>query len=80
MFGVIRTDADPRDRRRTLVWIVPKAVERSQKRVISTADAAVARALGAASPAEVDEVMAALEMVAARLDRAADHQADAEAS
>ena len=78
--GVIRTEADPRDRRRTLVWIVPEAVERSRKRVISTADAAVARALGEATPAEVDEVLAALEMVAARLDPSPSRQTDAEAS
>ena len=45
-FGAVRTEADPRDRRRTLVWIVPEAVERARSRVISTADAAIAQALG----------------------------------
>ncbi len=66
-FGAVRTEADPRDRRRTLVWIVPDAVKRAQSRVTSTADAAIARALGSPSAAEVTEVIGALEMVSERL-------------
>jgi DNA-binding MarR family transcriptional regulator len=65
--GLVRTEVDPSDRRRTLVWIVPKAVERAHNRIISSADAAIGRAMGDAPAAEVAEVVGALEMVAGRL-------------
>jgi DNA-binding MarR family transcriptional regulator len=66
-FGAVRTETDPRDRRRTLVWIVPDAVQRARSRITSTADAAISRALGSPSAAEVAEVIGALEMVSERL-------------
>ena len=66
-FGAVRTETDPRDRRRTLAWIVPDAVQRARSRITSTADAAIARALGRPPEVEVAEVIGALEMVAERL-------------
>ena len=42
-FGAVRTEVDPRDRRRTLVWVVPETVRRAHSRITSTADAAIAR-------------------------------------
>ncbi len=79
-FGVVRTEIDPRDRRRTLVWVVPNAIQRAHSRILSTADAAIAQALGHPPAAEVTEVMAALEMVAERLGPLAGPQAAKEAS
>jgi DNA-binding MarR family transcriptional regulator len=79
-FGVVRTDIDPRDRRRTLVWVVPKAIERAHSRIPSTADAAIARALGHPSAAEVAEIIGALEMVAERIGPLTGAQATKEAS
>jgi DNA-binding MarR family transcriptional regulator len=66
--GTVRTEVDPGDRRRTLVWIVPEAVQRAQARIRSTADAAIGRALGDPPESELAEVLAALEMLAERLD------------
>lgn len=68
-FGVVRTEADVGDRRRTLVWIVPEAVERARRRVTSTVDDAIANALGNPPPSEVSEVVTALEMLAERFER-----------
>ncbi len=65
--GFVRTETDPSDGRRTLAWVVPKAVNRAQSRIISTADAAIRRAMGNPPAAEAAEVVEALEMVAARL-------------
>ncbi len=79
-FGVVRTEADPRDRRRTLVWVVPDALEQAHSRITSTADAAIGRALGNPPSAQVDEVIGALEMVADRLRSPAEAQAAQEAS
>ena len=67
-FGAVRTEVDPRDRRRTLVWIVPKAIRRARSRVGSTADAAIARALGNPPSSELAEVMAALDLLTERLE------------
>lgn len=67
-FGAVRTEADPGDRRRTLVWIVPEAIERARSRVISTVDDAIGRALGNPPAAEVAEVVGALEMLAERFE------------
>ncbi len=78
--GAVRTEADPADRRRTLVWIVPTAVERARARVVSSADAAIARALGDADDQDVAEVIRALEMVAGRFERGAAHRLVEEAS
>jgi DNA-binding MarR family transcriptional regulator len=66
-FGAVRTETDPRDRRRTLVWVVPEAVKRAHNRITSTADAAIGRALGNPPKADVAEVIGALDMVARRL-------------
>ncbi len=78
--GIVRTEIDPSDRRRTLVWVVPEAVQRAQSRIISTADAAIGQALGDVPAAEVAEVIGALEMVAERLGREAGPRAAKEAS
>jgi DNA-binding MarR family transcriptional regulator len=78
--GLVRTEVDPRDRRRTLVWVVPAAVKRAHSRVTSTADAAIGRALGDPPAAEVAEVIGALEMVAERLGSVALPHAAKEAS
>jgi DNA-binding MarR family transcriptional regulator len=79
-FGAVRTENDPRDRRRTLVWVVPKAVQQAHSRVTSTVDTAITRALGNRPAAEVAEVIGALEMVAERLSPLAGSQADKKAS
>ncbi len=79
-FGSVRTEIDPRDRRRTLVWVVPEAVHRASSRITSTADAAIARALGNPPAAEVAEVIGALETVAERLGPSAGPRAAKEAS
>src|SRR5580700_7501776 len=55
-FGTVRTETDPRDRRRTLVWVVPEAVKRAHSRITTTADTAIAQALGNRPPTEVAEV------------------------
>jgi DNA-binding MarR family transcriptional regulator len=78
--GIVRTEIDPRDRRRTLVWAVPEALQRAHSRVTSTADAAIGRALGNAPAAEVAEVIEALEMVAERLRPLAGTQAGTQAT
>jgi DNA-binding MarR family transcriptional regulator len=78
--GAVRTEADPADRRRTLVWIVPSVVERSRARVVSSADAAIARALGDADDRDVADVIGALEMVAERFERGVEHRLAEEAS
>jgi DNA-binding MarR family transcriptional regulator len=78
--GAVRTEIDPHDRRRTLAWIVPEAVQRARSRITSTADAAIARALGSPPAAAVAEVIGALEMVADRLGPLTGSQTDKEAS
>ncbi|MGA2521528.1 MAG: helix-turn-helix domain-containing protein [Acidimicrobiales bacterium] len=65
--GFVRSEADPADRRRTLVWIVPETVKQARNRLTATADAAIRRAMGDAPAVEVTEVIDALEMVAERL-------------
>jgi DNA-binding MarR family transcriptional regulator len=80
LFGLVRTEVDPRDRRRTLVWVVPEAIQRAHSRIASTAEAAIGRALGNPSAAEVAEVIGALEMVAERLGPLAGAKAAKEAS
>jgi DNA-binding MarR family transcriptional regulator len=66
-FGLVRTEIDPLDRRRTLAWAVLEAMQQAHGRVTSTADAVISRALGNPPKAEADEVINALEMVAERL-------------
>ncbi len=65
--AIVRTEVDPSDRRRTLVWVVPGALKRANDRVTSTADAAISRAMGNPPAAEAAEVIGALEMVAERI-------------
>jgi DNA-binding MarR family transcriptional regulator len=65
--GLLRTEVDPRDRRRTLVYIVPEAVRRAQRRITSTVEGPIARALATTEPDEVAEVVDALHLVAVRL-------------
>jgi DNA-binding MarR family transcriptional regulator len=79
-FGAVRTEIDPGDRRRTLVWIVPEAVRMARNRVTSTADAAIARAMGDPPAAEVTKVIDALEMLAERLEPVTGSRAAREAS
>jgi DNA-binding MarR family transcriptional regulator len=79
-FGAVRTEIDPRDRRRTLVWVVPAVVQRAHSRITATSDAAIARALGNPPATKVAEVIGALEMVAERLGTLAGPQASKEAS
>ena len=67
-------------RRRTLVWIVPEAVHRAHSRVISTADAAIGRALGNRIGGELAEVIEALDLVAERLRPLAGTQAGTQAT
>jgi DNA-binding MarR family transcriptional regulator len=78
--GAVRTEVDPLDRRRTLVWVVPEFLRRAHSRITSTADAAIGRALGDPPAAEVAEVIDALEMVAERLGTPAGAHAAKEAS
>jgi DNA-binding MarR family transcriptional regulator len=68
--GMLRTEVDRRDRRRTLVYVVPQAVDRARRRITSTVEGPIARALGTTEPAKVAEVIDALELVASRLDTA----------
>src|ERR1700728_3132686 len=78
--GIVRTEIDPRDRRRTLVSVVPEALQRAHSRITSTADAAIGRALGNPPAVEVAEVIGAVEMVAERLGPLARPRAAMEAS
>lgn len=78
--GIVRTEIDPGDRRRTLVWIVPEAVQRAHDRVTSSADGAIARALGHPTAAELAEVIGSLEMLAERLEPLAQSRTAKEAS
>lgn len=64
--GLLRTEVDARDRRRTLVYTVPEAVRQARRRITSRADGPIARALATNDPAEVAEVIDALQMVASR--------------
>ncbi len=67
-FGAVRTEPDPRDRRRTLAWIVPEVVQRARSRVISTVDGTIAEALGHPPESELAEVVGALEMLVQRFE------------
>jgi DNA-binding MarR family transcriptional regulator len=68
--GLLRTEVDARDRRRTLVYAVPDAVHRARRRITSRVEGPLARALGTNDPAEVAEVIEALQLVAGRLQSA----------
>lgn len=65
--GVMVTEADPADRRRTLAAPAPGMLQRAADRASDPVDATVARAMatdGEAEEAEVAEVLAALELLA----------------
>ncbi|WP_405360070.1 MarR family transcriptional regulator [Kitasatospora sp. NBC_00085] len=65
--GSIVTGADPGDRRRLLARRAPELSARRVEVAATPVDAALARALGTDDPAELAEVLAALEVLARRL-------------
>jgi DNA-binding MarR family transcriptional regulator len=65
--GVLQTTVDPRDRRRTLVRVSPEAILQAAPCISTPIDGALAAALGTDNPQEVEEVVAALELLAQRL-------------
>ena len=65
--GLLRTEVDPRDRRRTLVYPVDEALDQARRRVSSSVEGPIARALGTSERVAVAEVIDALERVAGRL-------------
>jgi DNA-binding MarR family transcriptional regulator len=66
-YGMVRTEVDPTDRRRTLVWPTPEAMERAQSPRFGPIDGLVAQAIGNPGSAEVARVVDALELLATRL-------------
>jgi DNA-binding MarR family transcriptional regulator len=71
--GLLRTEVDAQDRRRTLVYCVPDAVRRARRRITSTVEGPIGRALGTDDPDRVAEVVEALQLVASRLLEAPAH-------
>jgi DNA-binding MarR family transcriptional regulator len=65
--GLVYTEPDPADRRRTLVSIVPTAVQERVEVRAAPADELLAKALGTDHEVEVSEAMAALETLAGLL-------------
>jgi DNA-binding MarR family transcriptional regulator len=65
--GVFITDADPNDRRRTLVRAAPDMAARAAQRGSTPVDETIALALGDVERDALSEVITALEMLAARL-------------
>jgi len=65
--GVLRTEVDNHDRRRTLVYPVPEAVRRARHRVGSTVEGPIARSMGTTETVNVAEVVDAFQLVASRL-------------
>ncbi len=57
---------DPRDRRRTLTRLAPGIRQRSQRAAVPV-DSVLAAALSSSDPTEVEEVIEALDGLAARL-------------
>jgi DNA-binding MarR family transcriptional regulator len=70
-FGALVTSIDPRDRRRTLTRVAPGIRQRSQRAAVPV-DSALSAALGSSDPTEVEEVIEALDGLAARLMPAGD--------
>jgi DNA-binding MarR family transcriptional regulator len=64
--GALVTSIDPRDRRRTLARLAPGIRERSQRAAVPV-DAVLAASLDSSDPTEVEEVIEALDELAARL-------------
>lgn len=74
--GALVTSTDPSDRRRTLTRLAPGIRERSQRAEVPV-ESALATALGSSGPIEVEEVIEALDGLAARLMPAGDrHRTD----
>lgn len=65
--GVLITEPDPADRRRTLVRPAPGLLRRGVQRAAVPVDDVIARALKSDDPREVAEVLAALDLLASRL-------------
>jgi len=65
--GVVETEADPSDRRRTLVRMAPAFVRRMVQRAPDPIDETIARVLGSDYEDELAEVLAALEFLGERL-------------
>jgi DNA-binding MarR family transcriptional regulator len=64
--GALVTSVDPRDRRRTLTRLAPGIRQRSRRAEVSV-DAVLTEALGSPDPTELEEVIEALDGLAARL-------------
>ena len=64
--GALVTSIDPRDRRRTLTRLAPGILQRSQRAAVPV-DSVLAAALGSSNLTEVEEVIDALDGLAARL-------------
>lgn len=62
--GVLETEVDPADRRRTLVRMTPAATERAAKVSSAPLEEVLAPALTGCQPSEMAEVVEALELVA----------------
>jgi DNA-binding MarR family transcriptional regulator len=69
--GALVTSTDPRDRRRTLTRLAPGIRQRSRRAEVPV-DAVLTEALGSSDPTEVEEVIEALDGLAARLMPAVD--------
>jgi predicted transcriptional regulator len=61
--GVLVTEPDPGDRRRTLVQPAPGMLDRAIQRSAAPADQTIAVAIGADSQDRLGEVMAALDLI-----------------
>jgi DNA-binding MarR family transcriptional regulator len=64
--GALVTSIDPRDRRRTLTRLAPGIRQRSRRAAVPV-DSVLAAALGTSDPTDVEEVIEALDGLAARL-------------
>lgn len=65
--GVVVTEVDPSDHRRTLVSPAPGAASRGAEHASGPIDETIANALGAGDPNRLGEVVSALELLARRL-------------
>jgi DNA-binding MarR family transcriptional regulator len=65
--GAVQTESDPVDGRRTLVRVTPQTIRRAARRNTTSVDGVLAGALSDGDPAELAEVIGALEMLSRRL-------------
>ncbi len=65
--GVVETEIDPADRRRTLVKVVPSVIRRSVTTVKAPVDGVLARAMETDDDRDLREVLDALDLLARRL-------------